>query len=128
MAGLVNYLARQIRSFGYAGKGIARLVREEPHGRIHAVAGAVVILIVLFTPFPLMDDLMLLSMVGLVIMAEAFNAAIERLCDLYTRDHDPRIAAIKDLAAGAVLVIAIAAAIVGVAILVKNWEVVVGMW
>jgi len=53
---------------------------------------------------------------GLVLGAEALNSAIERLADRVTRDDDPEVRDLKDLAAGAVLATAIAAALAGAAI------------
>jgi diacylglycerol kinase len=54
--------------------------------------------------------------IGGVIAMELINSSIEELADLYSREHNPRIKKIKDLGAGAVLVAAIAALIVGVII------------
>ena len=51
--------------------------------------------------------------IGVVLAAEAFNSAIERIADYLTLERDDRIRDIKDLAAGAVLLCAIAAATVG---------------
>jgi diacylglycerol kinase (ATP) len=53
-----------------------------------------------------------------VLSAELMNTAIERLCDLVAELHgiglDPRIRDIKDVAAGAVLTVAVGAAVNGV--------------
>ncbi|MCU0353219.1 MAG: diacylglycerol kinase family protein, partial [Cytophagales bacterium] len=53
------------------------------------------------------------TQIGLVWAAEAVNTAIERLVDFVSPGHDPRAGAVKDIAAGAVLIISIAAAVVG---------------
>ncbi|MFN9355472.1 MAG: diacylglycerol kinase family protein, partial [Alphaproteobacteria bacterium] len=53
----------------------------------------------------------------LVWMAEALNSALERLADAVTRDIHPSIRSAKDMAAGAVLLAALAAAMVGVLVL-----------
>jgi diacylglycerol kinase (ATP) len=50
---------------------------------------------------------------GIVLAAEGFNTAIERLVDLVSPDYHPIAGAVKDIAAGAVLLCAIASAIVG---------------
>ena len=52
--------------------------------------------------------------IALVWVAEAFNTAIEQLGDAVTTEREPRIGFAKDIAAGAVLVCAIAAAVIGV--------------
>lgn len=46
-------------------------------------------------------------------MAEAFNTAVEKLADRVTREKDPLIATAKDVAAGAVLLMVLAAVVVG---------------
>lgn len=51
---------------------------------------------------------------GLVWLAEAFNTAVEGLCDRIHPEFDPAIGRIKDLGAGGVLVASIAAALIGV--------------
>lgn len=50
--------------------------------------------------------------IGLVISLEIFNSVIEKLCDLYSLEKNEKIRVIKDMAASAVLVSAIAAFIV----------------
>ena len=58
--------------------------------------------------------------IGLVWLAECFNTAVERLCDLVTTQRDERVAVIKDLAAGGVLIATIVAIVIGVLVLVPQ--------
>ena len=51
-----------------------------------------------------------------MIATEAINTAVERLCDHPHPDRHAEIGKVKDLAAGATLVVAIGAAIVGIII------------
>ena len=51
--------------------------------------------------------------IGTVITAELFNSAIERLVDLVSPEWNKIAGEVKDIAAGAVLVTAITAAIIG---------------
>ena len=55
----------------------------------------------------------ILTQIGLVWAAEAFNTAIEKLCDLVSPNHHPQVKAIKDLSAGAVLLVVLVAVVVG---------------
>lgn len=57
--------------------------------------------------------LLLVLAVGLVWIAEAMNTAFERLCDVASPEFHPLVEEAKDIAAGAVLIAALAAAIVG---------------
>ena len=52
--------------------------------------------------------------IGLVLAAEAVNSAIERLSDVIQPEKDERIRDVKDISAGAVLICAITAAIIGI--------------
>ena len=54
--------------------------------------------------------------IGLVLSAEAVNSAIEALADRVSPAYDEAIKRTKDLAAGAVLLLAIASAVVGLII------------
>ena len=103
----------RLRSFRYAFKGLVTMVREEHNFRIHLVAVAVVTGLGFYLQVSLRDWLWLIMAMGLVISAEIFNSAIERLVDLKQPNEDPKAGKIKDLAAGAVLVTAVTAAIIG---------------
>ncbi len=52
----------------------------------------------------------------LVWMGEALNSAIEWLCDLVSPGFNPQVGRIKDVAAGAVLICAIGAALIGTSV------------
>ena len=88
-----------------------------------AVAGAGVLLRVNF-----LEACMLCLCVGLVLAAEMFNTAIEFLSREITRDERPGIAAALDMASGAVLTAALAAAAVGSAIFLARLSTVLGWW
>ena len=115
VADLREPLGRLGRSFGYALRGIW-ISRRGPNLRIHvAAAGAVALLAWVRGLSGARLGLLALT-VGAVIAAELFNTAIERICDfvagLHGIGHDERIRDIKDVAAGAVLVTALAAVVV----------------
>lgn len=116
MKNLKNSIQKCITSFGYAFKGIGYLLKNENNIRYQLVAGAIVIGLGAYLEITQSEWMVLIILIGLVLMAEAFNTAIEKLCDIVHPDHHPKIGIVKDLAAGAVLLISIAAAIVGVII------------
>lgn len=104
----------RIRSFGYAFAGLKTLFREEHNAWIHALAAALVITFGFLFRISEGEWIAVAAAVGMVIAAEAFNSAIERLADVVHPEKDSRIKAVKDLSAGAVLACAIAAAAIGV--------------
>lgn len=57
--------------------------------------------------------------VGVVMSAEAMNTAVEKLCDFAQKQQNPRIRVVKDVAAGAVLLCALAAAAVGAVVFLR---------
>jgi len=105
---------RFLKGFFYAGRGIALVVWER-NFRFHLCAAAFVIFFAArFYDFSRGEWAALLLTCGAVLSLEAVNTAIERLCDKISPEQDPKIGAVKDIAAGAVLISAIIAAAVGV--------------
>ena len=58
--------------------------------------------------------------IGMVLSAEAMNTAVELLADALHPDRDERIRVVKDLAAGAVLITAIASVVVAILVVWKH--------
>lgn len=106
-------LGHALRGFPFAMRGVVRLVRAERHARIHLAATCAVVALAVVLQVTRVDALALTLAIGGVWTAEAFNTSLERLADRVTREHDPLIGEAKDLAAGAVLVSACAALVVG---------------
>lgn len=103
----------QWAAFRCAFAGLADLVRTQPHARWHLLASVLVISLGVFVQLSRMEWLVLLPTMALVWVAEAVNTAIELTCDAVTRERHPLIGRAKDLAAGAVLIAAVFAVIVG---------------
>lgn len=106
----------RLRSMTYAAQGIVVLVREEHNARVHLGASCVVLLTGWRLHCSWDEWRWLLLAIGLVWMAEAFNTAIEVLCDLVQPGFHPQVKRIKDLAAGAVLLAAVTAALIGMTV------------
>jgi diacylglycerol kinase len=117
--------AKTVRSFGYAGKGIVTLFRAENNAKVHLLAALGAVGAGLWLGLSATEWALILTQIGLVFAAEAINTALEKLADVVTPEYHPQIGAVKDLAAGAVLVLAGVAALVGVLILgPKVWGVI----
>ena len=108
-----TFIEKRIKSFGYAFQGIGNFIRKEPNAWIHCTAVVVVTSLGLYYGISATEWGIVILCFALVLMAEAFNTAIERLVDLVSPDFHPLAGTIKDVAAGAVLLGAIAVAIVG---------------
>ena len=109
-----------MQAFIDAFRGIAVLVATQRNARWHL--GFVVFAVVfglIFKIAPLEWCVVFLAM-GLVLAAEALNTAIEFLADAVHPDHHPLVGKAKDVAAGGVLLAAIAAAAVGLMVFVPK--------
>ncbi|WP_210114468.1 diacylglycerol kinase family protein [Hymenobacter elongatus] len=111
-----SLLRRRIASFGHALRGVAAALRSEVHLRFHAVATVVVIGLGFYLGISRVEWALVALAVGTVWSAELLNTAIEALTDLVSPEYHPLAGRAKDVAAGAVLVAALAALGVGLLI------------
>ena len=107
----------RIKTFVYAGRGILTTFRDEPNARIHAVVGLLVITAGWFFEISRWEWCALLLCIALVLAAEAFNTAVESIVDLVSPEQHRLAGRAKDTAAGAVLLLAMGAATVGLIVL-----------
>lgn len=115
-------IKERLRSFRYAFRGIWFLIREEHNFRIHLAATVVVVFLGLYFDVSDRDWLWLVLCIGMVLTAEGFNSTIEKLVDLKQPDHDPKAGRIKDLAAGAVLLLAFTSLTIGIIIFWPHFQ------
>lgn len=108
--------ARRAASFRYAFAGIVHLARSQHNAWIHLFFTLAVLGLGLVFPLSALEWCAVVIAISLVWIAEAFNTALELLADATQRDHDPLVGRAKDVAAGAVLIAALAAAVVGLVI------------
>jgi diacylglycerol kinase len=113
----------RIRSFGYALKGIKAVFGKEANMNIHLIMTTLVIICGFVFSISITEWMLCIGCFGLVISLEMLNSAIENLVDLVSPEKHVLAGKVKDIAAGAVLVGAICAALVGLIIFVpKGWE------
>jgi|694.fasta_scaffold05223_2 diacylglycerol kinase (ATP) len=113
------------KSFACALRGIAVLLRTQTNARIHLLATVLVVAAGFVFRISRGEWVPLAFAIGIVWIAEAVNTVIEALADRITQENDDAIRRAKDVAAGAVLLAAITAAIIGLLILGPHaWAVV----
>ncbi|WP_306480082.1 diacylglycerol kinase family protein [Mediterraneibacter sp.] len=100
-------------SFGYAFEGIWTGIRKERNMKIHCLAVIAVTAAGTFLHIKPVEWCICLLLFGLILSLELVNTAVEAVVDLVTEEKKPLAKIAKDTAAGAVLVSAIAAAIIG---------------
>ena len=101
------------KSFLYAFDGVIQFFKTEHNAWLHLVATGMVGTMAAIMGVTRSEVIALVVAVALVWICEIVNTSIEKAMDLITEEYDPRVKLIKDLSAGAVLVAATAAAIIG---------------
>ena len=111
---MANYFRVRIKSFSYAFQGLAILWHSQAHAKIHVLATLICLGLAVYLDVTRWEWCVLIICITLVLAAEAFNTAIEFLTDLTSPDYHPLAGKAKDVAAGAVLLTATGALIVGI--------------
>ncbi len=111
---------RRIKSFTFAIRGIIRLVKHEHNARIHLVILVLVIVAGLIFKLGPYEWMAVVFASGLVFVSELFNTAIEKLADEVDPKWNERIGQVKDYAAGAVLMSALVAIIIGALVFIPG--------
>lgn len=108
-------------SFYYAGKGIKSAFKSERNMKIHFLFVLLVLVCGFAFEITLSEWQTCIILFGIVISLEVINTAIETVVDLVMPNIDPRAKLAKDLSAGAVLVVAITSAIIGLTIFIPKF-------
>lgn len=107
---------KQLKSFKYALKGIACCVGKEQNLTFHLFATAAVLAGGMFFHISKTEWMVISLCCGCVVAAELFNTAIEGLVDMVSPEWNAHAGRVKDIAAGAVLVLAFTSAVIGIII------------
>lgn len=113
-------MKKVLKSFKYAFNGIFTGIKEEQNMKIHITIMILVIIFGIMLKISKMEWIICIILFGLVISMELINTAIENTVDLVTKEKNEQAKIAKDVAAGAVLVSAIASAIIGLIIFVPK--------
>lgn len=108
-----------VQSFLDAFHGVGDCLKTERNMRVHLTLCVFVLFFASHISLTRGEMACLILTIGAVMAMEALNTSIEKLCDFTQKNLNPRIRVIKDLAAGAVVISAVAAALVGVVILFR---------
>lgn len=113
-------MVRFLRSVQHALHGCRHAVRHERNLQIELALAAGAFAAGWLLGLSRTEWMVLLACTGLVLASELMNSAIEQLADLYSTAPDARIHIIKDVAAGAVLTVAVISAAVGLLLFVPK--------
>lgn len=110
-------MKRWLQSVLYALNGIVLAFKSQPNLRIQGVLALLVLSVAAALGCSVLEWLLLLNCIAMVMAGELINSSIEALCNhLHPQKHE-RIGQVKDMAAGAILILSLGAALVGILIL-----------
>jgi diacylglycerol kinase (ATP) len=113
-------LKKRALSFKFAFDGIVYLLKNEPNALIHVIITFSVIVLGLLLNLHATEWSLVLLAIGLVLMAEAMNSAIEKIVDRISPEKNDWAGRIKDLSAAGVLLAAFSAAMIGLIIFIPK--------
>ncbi|RIV41938.1 diacylglycerol kinase family protein [Flagellimonas pelagia] len=111
----------RIRGVGYALKGMFLLLRTESSIQIQFCIAIIMTVAGFYFKISNTEWILQLLAIGMVMGIEALNTAIEKVSDYIQPEKDPKIGFIKDISAGAVMIVSIIASIIGLIIYVPKF-------
>jgi undecaprenol kinase len=116
-------------SFRHAFDGLAYVVRAERNARVHLAVSLVVVLLGAWLRLSRIEWVFIIMAIALVFAGEMLNTVVELVIDIVAPNRNSLAKYAKDVAAGAILIAAIAAAATGLIILGPPlWERVSRVW
>ncbi len=109
----LEYIKNRKKSFAAAFSGLFFFFRTEYSAWIHACAIITSVGLGLFFKIDRYEWFAIVLAIGLALVAEILNTAIELIADFVHPDHHEKIGRIKDVAAAAVLFSAITSFVIG---------------
>jgi diacylglycerol kinase len=100
-------------SFAHAWDGVMHAVRTQRNARVHLVAAACALTLGVVLHISALEFALVFLAIMAVLVAELFNTVVEAVVDLMTSEYHPLARVAKDVAAGAVLLCAMFAAVIG---------------
>lgn len=102
-------------TFKNARKGFRLVLKSEVNIRVHVAVATLVLFLALYLKFSTVEMCLLLFVIGLVIVAEMLNTAIEFALDsIYHNRYSKMVGMAKDISAGAVMFATVISVLVGV--------------
>lgn len=107
---------RIIRKFRFACIGVWTGITQDKSIALQCVLGLLTVLVCAFLPLSVVEWCVILILIFLVIILEFINSAIEKTVDYISLEKHPLAKQIKDLAAGAVLLMSVCALLAAILI------------
>ena len=115
-----SFLVNRLKSIGFAFKGALLLLKTEASIQIQFAIAIVLTITGFYFNISSTEWILQILAIGLVMSIEGINTAIEEIADFIHPEHNIKIGFIKDVAAGAVFIAAVAAIIIGLIIYIPK--------
>lgn len=113
---------RIINKFSYAFKGLRIAITTDNSFKIHFVFALPILISGFFLDFTQFDWIIISIAIGIVLISELFNTAIEYLVKLFTDEYHELAEKLLDISAGAVLVASLLAVVLAVLIYIPHFQ------
>lgn len=117
-----SFFIRRLKSIRYAFKGAYLLITTEASIKVQLFIGIVMTFAGFYFKLSMTEWIVQILTIALIIALEGINTAIEELADFVHPEHHKKIGLVKDIAAGAVFIFALAAVIVGCIIYIPKFS------
>jgi diacylglycerol kinase (ATP) len=111
-----SFLVNRLRSVGFALRGALLLIKTEASIKIQVFITLVMTAAGFYYEISNVEWILQIFAIALVLGIEGMNTAIEKISDYVQPKFDTKIGFIKDISAGAVMLVSIAATIIGLII------------
>ncbi|WP_430906894.1 diacylglycerol kinase [Maribacter sp. 2-571] len=108
-----SFVKNRIKSVGFALRGAFLLLRTEASIKIQLFIAIVMTAAGFYFNISATEWILQVFAIGMVMGLEGLNTAVEKIADFIHPEYDAKIGFIKDIAAGAVMIVSIAATIIG---------------
>ena len=115
-----SFLVNSLRSVGFALRGALLLIRTEASIKIQVFITLVMTAAGFYYEISNVEWILQIFAIALVLGIEGMNTAVEKISDYVQPKFDPKIGFIKDISAGAVMLVSIAATIIGLIIYIPK--------
>ena len=111
-----GFIRGRMRSLKFALKGVWLLISSEHSIMVQLFIAVCMTIVGWYFDISALEWILQVMAIGMVLVAESLNTAVEKLCDFIHKDYHKKIEFIKDISAGAVTFAAVSAIIIGLII------------
>lgn len=113
-------IKKRIHSFKYAINGFKQVLKTEANMQIHLVISLLAIFLSFVFSLSITELSLILICIAMVWSFEIINTVVEKYLDFYHPERNNKVGILKDMSAGAVLVVSLFSFVVGLLIFIPK--------